>query len=289
MKVEPLDATLGAVVTGVRLADLDDPTWTAIEDAFHQHAVLVFPAQHLSGAEQKAFARRFGALEEQLGPEGTVAITNATKDGHVLEPGHPVLDILRGNEGWHTDSSYMPVSARASMLSAQVVPTEGGTTEWADMRAAFDALDDETRSLVVTLAAHHSLLWSQRRIGAEPEVGSFYGYVEDEPLRPLVKAHPATGRPSLFIGRHAHAIPGMTEEASIELLDRLLDVACRPPRRYEHHWTVGDLVVWDNRCVLHRGHPWPSDQRRLLRHTRVSGDPVTEAALAVERCGPARD
>jgi alpha-ketoglutarate-dependent taurine dioxygenase len=133
---------------------------------------------------------------------------------------------------------------------------------------------------VRTLAAHHSLVWSQRRIGADPQIGAFYGYTDDAPLRPLVKIHPATGRPSLFIGRHAHAIPGLTEAASIELLDRLLDDACRPPRIYVHRWTVGDLVVWDNRCVLHRARPWPEDEPRVLRHTRVSGDPVTEAALA---------
>ena len=280
VKVERLDCTLGAVVTGVRLADLDDAAWHEIDAAFHAHAVLVFPDQHLSSDEQKSFARRFGSLEDQLGPDGTVPITNAAKDGRVLEPGHPVLDILRGNEGWHTDSSYMPVSARASMLSAQVLPAEGGTTEWADMRAAYDALDGELRSLVQTLAAHHSLVWSQRRIGADPKIGGAYGYTEDDPLRPLVKVHPVTGRTSLFIGRHAHAIPGMTERDSSELLDRLLDLACRPPRLYEHRWAVGDLVVWDNRCVLHRAHSWPPGERRLLRHTRVSGDPVTEAALA---------
>lgn len=281
MNVHPLDATLGAVVTGVRLAELDETSWREVEDAFHRFAVLVFPEQHLTSDEQKAFARRFGVLEDALAPDGTVPITNAAKDGRLLEPGSPVLDILRGNEGWHTDSSYMPVSAKASMLSAHVVPSTGGTTEWADMRAAFDVLDAETRSLVQTLSAHHSLVWSQRRIGAEPRIGSFYGYIADEPLRPLVKIHPATGRASLFIGRHAHAIPGMTEDDSIALLDRLLDRACRPPRVYEHHWTVGDLVVWDNRCVLHRAHPWPLDECRAMRHTRVSGDPVTEAALAM--------
>jgi len=289
MHVSALDATLGAVVTGVRLADLDDATWLAIERAFHAHAVLVFPDQHLGSRDQKAFARRFGPLEELLGPDGTVPITNATKEGRILDADNPVLDILRGNEGWHTDSSYMPVSAKASMLSAQLLSTQGGTTEWADMRAAYDALDDETQTLVQGLAAHHSIVWSQRRIGARAHVGTFYGYAEDEPLRPLVKAHPATGRPSLFIGRHAHAIPGMTENDSIDLLDGLLDAACQPPRVYEHHWTVGDLVVWDNRCVLHRGRPWPPDQVRLLRHTRVSGNPVTEAALAVERPAPVRD
>ena len=279
VQVRPLESTLGATVTDVRLADLDDRAWNEVERAFLAHAVLVFPDQHLTSEEQKQFARRFGALEDQLATDGTVPISNVTRDGELLQPGHPVLDILRGNEGWHTDSSYMPVSAKASMLSAQVVPADGGTTEWADMRAAFDALDDETRSLVLTLSAHHSLVWSQRRIGADPQIGSFYGYSNNEPLRPLVKVHPETRRPALYIGRHAHAIPGMTVDESVELLDRLLDFACRPPRVYEHHWSVGDVVVWDNRCVLHRAHPWPLDQHRTMRHTRVSGDKVTEAAL----------
>jgi len=281
VKVERVGATLGAVVTGLRLATLEDREWLDVEQAFHEHAVLIFPAQHLTSDEQKAFARRFGALETQLGPDGTVPITNATKEGRILEPDNPVLDILRGNEGWHTDSSYMPLSAKASMLSAHIVPRDGGTTEWADMRAAYDALDAATKDLVGTLCAHHSIIWSQQRIGASARAGTFYGYSEDEPLRPLVKSHPATGRPSLFIGRHAHAIPGMSEEESVELLDRLLADACRPPRVYEHQWTAGDLAVWDNRCVLHRAHPWPSDQRRLMRHTRVSGDPATETALAL--------
>jgi alpha-ketoglutarate-dependent taurine dioxygenase len=282
MNVQPLDTTLGAVVTDVRVTDLDDATWGQVEEAFHQHAVLVLPGQHLTSDEQKTFARRFGSLEDELAADGTVAITNATKDGGLRAPGDPVLEVLRGNEGWHTDSSYMPVSAKASMLSALVLPDEGGTTEWADMRAAYDALDADTRALVDTLAAHHSIVWSQQRIGAEAHVGGFYGYTAEEPLRPLVKRHPATGRPSLFIGRHAHAVPGLSEDESLELLDRLLDDACRPPRVYEHRWEVGDLVVWDNRCTLHRARPWPLDQRRRMRHTRVSGDPVTEAALAVE-------
>src|SRR3954469_5725028 len=186
VKVERVGATLGAVVTGLRLATLEDREWRDIEQVFHEHAVLIFPAQHLTSDEQKAFARRFGALETQLGPDGTVPITNATKEGRILEPDNPVLDILRGNEGWHTDSSYMPVSAKASMLSAHIVPRDGGTTEWADMRAAYDALDERTRALVHTLSAHHSIVWSQQRIGATARIGSAYGYTEDEPLRPLV-------------------------------------------------------------------------------------------------------
>jgi alpha-ketoglutarate-dependent taurine dioxygenase len=189
------------------------------------------------------------------------------------------MSILRGNEGWHTDSSYMPIAAKASMLSAHVVPPRGGATEWADMRAAYDALPFETKAKIDGLAAHHSLVYSQRRAGETPVEGAYGIHDGPAPLRPLVKVHPVTGRPALFIGRHAHAIPGLGEEESETLLDELLAFACRTPRVYTHHWAVGDLVVWDNRCVLHRAQPWDWSEPRVMQHTRVTGDPVTEAAL----------
>src|SRR5947207_4531029 len=175
VQVERVGATLGAVVTGLRLATLEDREWLEVEQAFHEHAVLIFPAQHLTADEQKAFARRFGALETQLGPDGTVPITNATKEGRILEPDNPVLDVLRGNEGWHTDSSYMPVAAKASMLSAHVVPAKGGATEWADMRAAYDAVDPALQAKVGGLNAYHSIVYSQLRAG-EKLVEGAYGY-----------------------------------------------------------------------------------------------------------------
>src|SRR5437763_2443618 len=255
LTIAPLDATLGAVVTGVRLADLDDRTWGAIEAAFHQYAVLVFPGQHLSADEQKAFGRRFGQLEDLSGGRaepGLTPISNQKPDGTLLDAEHPVSYILRGNEGWHTDSSYMPVSAKASMLSAHVLPSHGGTTEWADMRAAYDALPPSLLARIDGLAAHHSLEYSQSKVGQTQFSSKAYGFHGGpEPLRPLVKVHPITGRPALYIGRHAHAIPGLTEQESVQLLDELLAFDCQPPRVYEHRWGVGDLVVWDNRCVLH--------------------------------------
>jgi alpha-ketoglutarate-dependent taurine dioxygenase len=279
MKVEPLDATLGARVTDVRLADLDDATWATIEAAFHEHGILVFPAQHLSDDEQRAFATRFGDLEVIVGEDGMTPIANIKRSGEVLAADNPVMSILRGNQGWHTDSSYMPVSAKASMLSARVVPSQGGRTEWCDMRAAYDALDDATKARIDGRSAAHSIVYSQRRAGEETFAGG-YGYdVGVPPRRPLVKVHPATGRPALFIGRHAHDVSGLTAEESEALLDGLLDFACRPPRVYTHQWQVGDLVVWDNRCVLHRAQPWDWSEPRVMMHTRVSGDPVTETAL----------
>ena len=278
MRVTPIDATLGAVVTEVALAAMSDADWAEIEQAFHDRAVLVFPGQHLSSAEQVAFARRFGEIEVLVEGHEAVPISTVDHTGQVMAPDHPVMQVVRGNQGWHTDSTYMPVSAKASVLSAKVVPAEGGETEWADMRAAYDALEGDTRVRLATLAAHHSIVYSQTKAGFSSDRG--YGTDQPPQLRPLVKIHPVTGRPALFIGRHAHRIPGMSDEESERLLEELLDHACRPPRLYRHRWQVGDVVVWDNRCVLHRACEWDLRAERVMRHTRVAGDPATESALA---------
>ena len=281
LTVERVDATLGAVVRGISLADLDDATFAAVLAAFHEHAVLAFPGQHLEPPAQKAFGQRFGSLEDIAGTKGLTPITNKGGDGSLLQPSHPVMSILKGNEGWHTDSSYEPVSAKASMLSAHVVPPSGSTTEWADMRAAYDDLDPDLRAKVEGLAAHHSIVWSQARLGLPAGGAGGYG-VHDGPgqLRPMVKVHPATGRKALFVGRHAHAIPGLDEDEGQALIDHLNEWACQPPRVYVHRWEVGDLVLWDNRCVLHRARPWDLSEERVMLHTRVTGDPATESALA---------
>ena len=278
--IAPADATLGATVTGVDLARLDDAAWTRVEDAFHEYGVLIFPGQNLDEDAQIAFAERFGDIE-YLRPtdDKAVSITNRREDGEVFGAEEFRYKTLRGNEGWHTDSSYMPLAARASVLSAQAVPSWGGETEWADMRAAYDALDDETRARVEGLSAHHSLYQSQAKIGYEIETGAGYGYhTRGAPLRPLVKTHPVTGRKSLFIGRHAFRIPGMEDAEAQALLDDLADRACRPPRVLRHRWAPGDVVIWDNRCVLHRARPYDYGEVRTLRHTRVAGDPASELA-----------
>lgn len=285
--VRRLDATLGAVVTDVDLSDLGDDEWDAIHRAFLEHAVLVFPDQHLDAASQREFGLRFGGLEAALvGARGVVTISNQDSDGSPRPDDDPVMAILRGNEGWHTDSSYMPIAAKASILSAQVVPATGGETEWADMRASYALLDPSLQERLGGLAAYHSLEYSQARAGEVQEVGYGIGLGE-MPLRPLVKVHPETDRPALFIGRHAHDIVGLDPAESEQLLDGLLADACRPPRTYRHTWTAGDVVVWDNRCVLHRAHPYDYREIRVMRHTRVAGDPASEGAVG-SRPAPAR-
>ena len=173
--------------------------------------------------EQVAFARRFGEIEHIVANLDTVPVSNRRRDGTLYADGEGPMQILRGNEGWHTDSSYMPLAAKASVLSAEVVPSHGGETEWADMRAAYEALDAATRARVGALSAYHSLRHSQAKIGASDDSLGYGFAVEKPPLRPLVKLHPVTGRPSLFIGRHAYGIPGLAPEESERLLDSLVE------------------------------------------------------------------
>lgn len=277
MQIAKTDATLGAVVTGVDLARLTDDEWAEIHAAFLDAAVLIFPGQNLTAEDQVSFASRFGEIEHLFGERGHVPISNQKRDGSLMADDEAPMQIMRGNEGWHTDSSYMPLAAKASMLTALVLPSAGGQTGWADMRAAYEALDDARRERIQDLAAHHSLRHSQAKIGDTAEFG--YGFHDGPvPVRRLVKIHPETGRPSLFIGRHAYDIPGLEPADSERLLEELLDFACRPPRVLEHDWSPGDLAVWDNRCVLHRARPYDHTEARSLRHTRVAGDPATESA-----------
>jgi len=144
-------------------------------------------------------------------------------------------------------------------------------------------LDTPTRKKVEGLSAYHSLHYSQSKVGHAPKADSEYsGYGFHDgpvPLRPLVKTHPETGRKSLLIGRHAHNIPGMDKSESESFLDGLVEFACQPPRVYHHHWTPGDVVIWDNRCLLHRAMPWSMTVPRIMWHSRIAGDPASETAL----------
>jgi len=280
--VKPIDASFGAVVTGLKLNRLDDAAWRDLHAVWLEYALLVFPDQHLDRDDQIAFAKRFGPLEFDM-----IAISNVKPDGTLRDEAvnDDVVKILKGNMGWHADSTYMPVQAKGAVFCAEVVPTVGGHTGWADMRAAYDALDGDRRAKVEALSAFHSLHYSQSKLGHQTkrQDGEYNGYGLHEgpvPRRPLVKVHPETGRKSLLIGRHAHNIPGMDRDESERFLEDLVTFACQPPRIYHHDWAPGDAVIWDNRCLLHRATPWDMKQPRVMWHSRIAGDPVSEAALA---------
>ena len=223
--VEPLAATFGAVITGVKLTDLPEDDFSALYDAWLEYALLVFPGQNLSNDEQIAFARRFGELEFDL-----AALSNVKDDGSLrTDDDDDMVKILKGNMSWHCDSTYMPVQAKGAVFTAHVVPGKGGETGWADMRAAYRELDADTRERISDLSAYHSLYHSQKKFGQTKEKDSeYFGYGffgQDPPLRPLVKIHPETNRPSLTIGRHAYGIPGMDANESQKLLQDLVDFA----------------------------------------------------------------
>lgn len=276
-KIKPLDATFGAVVTDINLAELDEVAFSKLYETWLEYALLIFPGQHLSNDDQTAFAKRFGELEFDLAP-----ISNVRKDGTVRDNDDDVVKILQGNMGWHIDSTYMPVQAKGAVFTAHIVPKSKGETGWADMRAAYEHLDAETKTKIADLSAYHSLYYSQAKMGHKPKEGSDYSgygfYNQDPPLRPLVKVHPETKRPSLTIGRHAYGIPGMDPDESEQFLQDLVDQACQAPRIYHHSWKTGDAVLWDNRCLLHQARPWDMNEPRIMYHARIAGDAKTEFA-----------
>lgn len=274
--VQPTEATLGAYVRGINLGDLDDAAFAEVEATWHKHAVLVFPDQHLSDDAHIDFSRRFGSLEKLINFDPRVhrpefaMISNLRADGTLDVPDDDHDHYLKGNTFWHTDSSFKRIPAMASLLRAEEVPSWGGETEFADMRAAYDALDGDMKEWLDDKIAVHSFIYSQGLVGL--------GLLSDDekdalpPVEhPVIRTHSATGRKSLYVGRHASHIAGEDVEESRALLQSLCEKACQPPRVFSHRWQPGDLVIWDNRCALHRGRPWPPDQRRVMCRTTVAG------------------
>ena len=272
LRISPSDATLGAIVEDLDLRALDRSTWPAVEQAFHDHAVLVFPDQHLDEAAHLAFSRWFGPLERataipRAGQRADFTrLANIDGDGAVVtDAASRVVQSLVGNQEWHSDSSFKRVAAKASILAAVGVPSEGGETQFADMRAGYDALPLDDRIRIDGLVAQHSFAGDAYLTDAEREV---LAPVE----HPIVQRHPATGRSALFVGRHARTVVGLDAADGRRLIDDLREHACRPPRIFTHRWSAGDVVVWDNRCVLHRGRPWDMAQPRVMRRLTIAGD-----------------
>ncbi|MGE3620944.1 MAG: TauD/TfdA dioxygenase family protein [Acidimicrobiia bacterium] len=289
ISITPLPGTtFGAEVGGVDLSRLDDATWTQVEAAFNEYGILVFHDQDLSREAHMAFGERFGPLEVNdtggLRPDldGKPIVTNISNvdaDGvHQSDPAHPLNRFLAGNEGWHSDSSFREVTAKASILFAMEVPTQGGQTGYADMRAAYDELSDQDKADLAERQAYHSLKFSQavsNSVDLEvPDAPTDYTGA----WHPVVRVHPATGRPSLFVGRHACQLSGTDVAEGQARLAQLLEDAVQPPRIYWHDWAPGDVVIWDNRCINHRATEYDLNQRRVLRHVRVAGDPVPAGA-----------
>jgi len=270
----------GTVVTGIELRDLDDKSFGQIKAAFLRFGFLVFPGQYLTDAENIAFGERWGELEFGGAPMANQEKSEDGSYGDIFPLQTQRMRTNVGNEAWHTDSTYKPISSKCAMLSAVTVPEEGGETELADMRAGYAALDAATKERIANLSAYHSTQYSQANdLGDFPPQTEGTIYHGEAYLRPLVKTHPETGVKNLFVGRHAFGIPGLTRYESRALLKSLVEfVVADNARVYTHRWQAGDTLFWDNRALLHRARPYDYGEARVLTGTRVAGDPATELA-----------
>ena len=281
MQVSPIEnKTFGAVITGVKLAEICETDFAQIKEEFLKYGFLVFPGQHLTVDENIRFGQWFGDLEF-----GGIPMANQDKQkdgtyGKIFDLDSQRMRTNVGNEAWHTDSTYWPISSKCAMLSAVVVPDEGGETQLADMRAGYQELDDATKEKIEDLSAYHSTQYSQANdLGDFPEQGGGGIYHGEAYLRSIVKIHLETGQKNLFIGRHAFGIPGLSRQESRDLIRTLLEfVVAEESRVYTHSWSPGDTLIWDNRALLHRACPYDYAKARVLTATRVAGDPSSELA-----------
>jgi len=262
---------------------LDDGALAQVRDAFHHYAVLVFPEQRISDDQQIAFSERFGPLEvsirkdrpRRIANPRVSDISNVDERDRVFDPDDERAIYNAGNRLWHSDSSFKRVPAMASLLSGREVPPEGGETEYADLRAAWDALPADRKRGLDELVAEHSFVYSRGLIGYDQFTDAERAEVPPVP-QAVVRTHPATGRKSLYVGSHASHIIGRPVEESRAFLRELLDFATQPQFVYRHAWRQHDLVMWDNRCVLHRGRPWDERRyRRVMHRTTVAGSGPT--------------
>jgi len=286
LSITPIHPCFSAGIEGVDLAlPLDEPTFKRISDAFQEFSVLVLRDQRLTDEQQMTFSRRFGALETTIKATGRenrlhpnlvdLSNTDPERDGRLMDWTDRRMLYQSGNQLWHTDSSFKPVPAMLSLLSGREVPPEGGETEFASMRHAYATLPEETRRRLEGKVAVHSIIYSRSTIAKgllDPDAEK-----DLPPVRQaLVRANPANGRKAIYIGSHAWYIEGLPYAESRRLLDELLVHTTRPDCVYQHRWRQWDLVMWDNRCMLHRGRPWDAARHpRVMRRTTVAGEGPT--------------
>ena len=281
IKVTRLTPAFAARIDGADITrPVDDSTWAEIRAAFDEHSVLLFRGQALDDETQIAFSRRFGPLEvtRSMNPAAGTPFARQSnldiKTGDVIPPDDRRMVYQLANMLWHSDSSFKPVPSLCSLLSARIVPPEGGATEFASTRCAYPALPDELRRRVKDAVAVHDFSWSRDQV--RPGFFTEKERAEYPPVRhPLVRRNPVNGREALFLGAHASHIVGLPMEDGRALLEKLLEHVTQPQFCYRHEWEVGDLIIWDNRCVLHRATPFDTARyKRLMQRTTVSGDPA---------------
>ncbi len=280
-----------AEVEGVDMTKpLSSEEVAAIHAGMDRYAVLVFHDQRIDDEQQLAFTRSLGEIEHAIGtslrapdeyrlPTSFADVSNLDKNNNVFARDDRRRLFGLGNRLWHSDSSFKATPAKYSLLHARSIPSRGGNTEFADMRAGYDALDDETRAAVEGLICEHSQIFSRQQLG-------FTDFTDDErerfkPVRQcLVRTHPVTRRRSLYLSSHAGGIVGWPVPEARAFLRDLVEHATQRQFVYAHTWRVGDLVMWDNRQTMHRARPFPAHEPRDMRRTTLVGDGPTAAQAA---------
>jgi len=291
MEIIPLRPGFAAELRGVGLAEVaaNDAAYKETRAAFEENSVLVFRGQDVTDEVQLAFSRRFGPLEvTKVGSQGEgtnlVILSTIDANGRVVPADHRLALRNKANQLWHTDSTFKRTPALASVLSARIIPAQGGETEFVSTRLAWERLDAEKRARLENCFVWHDYAHSRGKIA--PDLAS---PPERAALPPqcwrMTWKNPANGRIALYLASHACAIEGMDEGEAQKLLAELIDAATAQGLSYQHDWRAGDVVMWDNRATMHRGRPWPASEPRLMVRTTIS---ATEADGLASMRPPAR-
>lgn len=284
-RITRLGETFFAEVTEIDISQpLDDELFEVLHQAALEHAVLAFKVQHLTDEQQVAFSKRFGPLEDDLmEPSQHVAfMSNRESDGSLRDLDSRLSKFLRSNQQWHSDSTFYQAPARYSFLSARRMPATGGATQWADLQAAWEALPASRQAELDGLILEHDFQRSRMKEGL---VFTDKERAKWRPLRhPLVRRHEETGAKCLYVGSQAETVVGWAEDAGKGLIDELRDFCAQDRFVHTHEWDEGDIVMWDNRRVNHRGRPWDEGAEARIMH-RTSGrgtGPTMENGAAVD-------
>lgn len=290
LTVTPLQPEFGARIEGADLRrPLTEPEFTTIEAAINRYGVLVIPGQEIDDEQQMEFGARFGPVEQtravvdvhkhRLANAAMNDISNLDEKGQILAADDRRRFFNLGNRLWHSDSSFKATPAKHSLLHARSIPPSGGETEFADMRAAWAALPEATQAELRDLICDHSLIYSRALLGFAEFTEAERRQFAPMPQR-LVRRHAGSGRLSLFLSSHIGRIQGMPAPEALMLIRDLMEHATQRPFVYQHRWTVGDLVMWDNRCTMHRGRSYDdkTHKRDMRRVTLSDVAPTLEQA-----------
>ena len=276
LEARQLSPTFGVEILGVDLSKpLSDAFFDRIYEAFLRHQLLLFREQHLEPGDQVAFARRFGSVQvhvmNQYHADGYPEIYYLSNLGPDGKPSGKHPD--RGTVHWHTDGSWARRTGQATLLYALEVPAAGGETRFASMYDAYDALDEATKQRLAPLRAVHNLDFSRTRRHGEDPMTEEQKKARPPVDHPIVRRHPESGRKCIFLGDHAWYVQDMPFDEGRQLIEDLNAAIIDPGRVYTHRWRPGDLVVWDNRCMLHRAEPYDvAKEARVMRRCTVAGE-----------------